>query len=89
MAVDLVSGFVECLLLVLAIAAVSGGRRMYLVAVGGLGSLLYARAADGFISYNLHLGLAVAGLLVAGATVVADLLFEVVPEGELEAEPPV
>ena len=88
-AVDLLSGFVECLLLVVAIAATRGGRRLYLVAVVGLATLLYARVADGFIANNLRLGLTIVGLLVAGLTVLADLLFEVVPEGGLEAEPPV
>ena len=88
-AVALGSGFVECLLLVLAIAAARAGQRLYLIAVGGLAALLYARVADGFIPDDLRLGLAAAGLLVAGATVLADLLFEAVPQGELEAGPPV
>ena len=88
-AIDLGSGFLECLLLVMAFAAVRGGRRIYLVAAVGLAALLYARMADGFIPNNLRLGLAAGGLVVAGVTVLADLLFEVVPEAELEAEPPV
>jgi len=88
-ALDLLSGFVECVLLVLAVAAAIGGRRVYVVAVVGLAVLLYARVADGFIANNLRVGLTVVGLLVAGLTVLADLLFEVVPEGGMEAGPPV
>lgn len=88
-AIDLVSGFAESLLLVMALAAVGAGRRMYLAAVAGLGLLLYARIADGFIPDSVRLGLTVAGLVVAGLTVVADILFEVVPEGEPEPGPPV
>ncbi|GAC1335950.1 MAG: hypothetical protein NVSMB17_19380 [Candidatus Dormibacteria bacterium] len=88
-AIDLASGFVECLLLVLALAAVQAGRRLYWVAVAALVVLLYARVADGFIPDGARLALTVVGLLVAAATVVGDLLFEVVPDGGSGARPPV
>jgi len=88
-AIDLLSGFVECLLLVLAIGAVRSGRRLYWIALVALAVLLYARVADGFIPDRARLALTVAGLLVAAATVVGDLLFEVVPDGRSEVGPPV
>jgi len=88
-AIDLVSGFVECLLMVLAMAAVRSGRRLYWIAIASLAALLYARVADGFIADGARLALIVGGLLVAAATVVGDLLFEVVPDGGSEVGPPV
>ena len=79
-AVTLASGFVECLFLVLAIAATRNGRRIYAGAVLGMAVVLYARMADGFIDPTAAVVLVVAGLVLTGLTVVADLLFEVVDE---------
>ena len=84
-AVDLLSGIVECLLLVLALDAARRGRRLYWAAVAGMALVLYARMADGFIGITTIL--TVMGLLLAGLTVVADLLFEVVEDTETEADP--
>ena len=97
-AVSLVSGFVECLLLVAAFDAARRARPIYWAAFAGLAVVLYARVSDGILPGSLQLGgatltatglLTVAGLVLAGLTVLADLLFEVVPEGEPEAGPPV
>lgn len=85
-ALTLTSGFVECLFLALAVDAVRRGRRLYAAAVLGMTLVLYGRMADGFISNTAEVVVIVAGLALAGVTVVADLLFEVVPEA---AEEPV
>ena len=80
-ALTLTSGFVECLFLALAVDAVRRGRRLYVAAVLGLALVLYGRMADGFISNTTEVVVIVVGLVLAGITVVADLLFEVVQEG--------
>ena len=79
-ALTLASGFLECLLLALAIDAVRRGRRVYAGAVLGLAMVLYGRMADGFISNTAQRLVIVAGLVLAGLTVGADMLFEVVQE---------
>lgn len=76
----LASGFLECLLLVLAIDAVRRGRRIYAGAIVGLALVLYGRMADGFINNTAQRLVIVAGLVLAGLTVGADMLFEVVQE---------
>jgi hypothetical protein len=86
-ALTLASGFLECLLLALAIDAVRRGRRMYAGAVLGLAMLLYGRMADGFISSTAQRLVVVAGLVLAGLTVGADMLFEVVQEPGHEPAP--
>ena len=78
-ALTLASGFIECLFLALAIDAVRGGRRVYAGAVLGLAMVLYGRMADGFISTTAAVVVVVAGLVLTGLTVAADLLFEVTP----------
>jgi hypothetical protein len=88
-AATLASGFIECLLLVLAIDAVRRGRRLYLAAVLGLAVVLYARMADGFISSTTEVVLVILGLVAAGLTVVADMLFEVVEDPGPEPGPSV
>ena len=80
-ALTLASGFVECLFLALAVDAVRRGRSMYAAAALGMALVLYGRMADGFISNTAEVIMIVAGLVLAGVTVVADLLFEVVQEG--------
>ena len=89
-AITLASGFFECLFLVLAIDAVRRGRQVYTGAVLGLAMVLYGRMADGFISNTAQRLVIVAGLLLAGLTVAADVLFEVVQEPGPESahEPP-
>jgi hypothetical protein len=86
-ALTLASGFLECLLLALAIDAVRRGRRMYAGAVLGLAMLLYGRMADGFISSTAQRLVVVGGLVLAGLTVGADMLFEVVQEPGHEPAP--
>ena len=88
-ALTLASAFIECLFLVLAIEAVRRGRRIYVGAVVGVVMVLYGRMADGFIGNTPAVVLVVAGLVLAGLTVVADLLFEVVPEDGAEVGPSV
>lgn len=91
MAVDLVSGFMECLMLVLAFDAARRGRRLYWVACGGLALVLYSRMASGLLPGSMAIAslqvtttasLALLGLAVAALTVLVDLLFEVVEEPE-------
>jgi hypothetical protein len=88
-AIDLVSGYVECLLLLLAFAAARRGRRLYWVAFAGLALVLYSRMVSGLLPGDLAIlslrvtttaFLAVLGLAVAALTVLVDLLFEVVDE---------
>ena len=88
-AITLASGFIECLFLALAVGAVRGGRRIYAGAVLGLAMVLYARMADGFITTTTEVVVVVAGLVLTGLTVVADLLFEVVEEPGEETPPSV
>jgi hypothetical protein len=97
-AIDLLSGYVECLLLVLAFEAARRARPIYWAAVAGSALVLYARMAQGILPGALGLGplnlsasalLTLAGLTLAVLVVLADLLFEVVPEAEAEARPPV
>ncbi|MFN2462844.1 MAG: hypothetical protein ABR573_02945 [Candidatus Dormibacteria bacterium] len=88
-AIALASGFVESLLLVLAVQAVRSGRRLYAVAIAGMALLIYARVADGFIPDTTRLVMSAVGLVVAGLTVAADVLFEVAPQDGSKAEPPV
>jgi hypothetical protein len=97
-AVDLLSGFVECLLLVLALHAVRRGRALYWVAAVGMALVLYGRVAAGFLVGDLSLlslritataFLTLIGLAVAALTVLADLLFEVVEDPEQRPRPSV
>lgn len=89
--VDLLSGFVECLLLILAVDAGRRGRSLYWVAALGILLVLYGRMAAGFLVGEISLlslritptaFLTIIGLAVAALTVVADLLFEVVEDPE-------
>jgi len=73
---SIVTGYLECLLLVLAVDAVRRGRRVYLGAVGGLSLTLYARMAEGFIDPSLDGLLRGAGLVFAAAVLAFDLVFE-------------
>ena len=86
-ALTLASGFLECLLLALAIDAVRRGRRIYAGAALGLAMVLYGRMADGFIGNTAQRLVVVAGLVLAGLTVGADMLFEVVQEPGHEPAP--
>ncbi|MGI8609997.1 MAG: hypothetical protein ACR2MY_12360 [Candidatus Dormibacteria bacterium] len=81
-ALTLASGFIECLFLALAIDSFRRGRWIYVGAMFGMGLVLYGRMADGFITSSAEVVVIVVGLVLAGLTVVADLLFEVVPEAE-------
>jgi hypothetical protein len=83
-ALQLATGFVECLLLVLALDAVRSGRRIYIVAAVGLGAVLLARMADGFIPGVVVWALRLSGLALAGLILAIDLLLEevVVEEDE-------
>jgi hypothetical protein len=84
-AVQLTTGFVECLLLVLALDAVRSGRRLYIVAAVGLGAVLLARMADGFMPGVVIALLRLGGLALAGIILAIDLLFEeVVVEEDTE-----
>ncbi|HEV1996771.1 MAG TPA: hypothetical protein VGR61_01385 [Candidatus Dormibacteraeota bacterium] len=88
-ALTLASGFIECLLLALAVDAVRRGRRLYAAAVLGMSLVLYGRMADGFISNTAAVAVIAVGLVLAGLTVGADLLFEVVAEaGDEPGEKP-
>jgi hypothetical protein len=72
----ILSGYIECLLLVLAVDAVRRGRRVYLGAVAGMVLTLYARTADGFIDAGLDGTLRATGLVFAAAVLAFDLVFE-------------
>jgi hypothetical protein len=88
-ALDLATGYLECLMLILAVDAVRRGRRLYILAVVGLAMVFYGRMAHGIISSGLDLAVTAAGLVLAGLTVLADILFEVVEEPEAGVTPPV
>jgi uncharacterized membrane protein len=88
-ALDLASGFVECLLLVLSVEVARRGRVIYWGAVVGMVLVLYGRMADGILVAAVTIGsvrisvaalLAVTGLVLAALTVLADLMFEIVDE---------
>jgi hypothetical protein len=68
--------FVECLLLVLAIDAAQRGKRIYVIAAAGLGAVLLAGLADGFMVPAEVLVLRLGGLALAGVILAIDLLFE-------------
>ena len=71
----IITTFVYCLLLAAAIAAVSRGRRLYVVVAVGLALALYARMAVGFIDPSLDTIFTASGLLVAAVVVAFDLVF--------------
>jgi hypothetical protein len=73
---SIVTGYLECLLLVLAVDAVRRGRRVYGGAVAGLALALYARAANGFIEPSLDTLFRAVGLVFAAAVLAFDLVFE-------------
>jgi hypothetical protein len=73
---SLVTGFVECLLLLLAVDAVRSGRRIYAIASVGLSVTIYARMAEGFIDPAADTLLKAAGLVVAALVLAFDLVFE-------------
>jgi hypothetical protein len=73
---SIITGYAECLLLVLAVDSVRRGRRVYLGAVGGLALAIYARTAEGFIDPTLDSVLRGAGLVFAAAVLAFDLVFE-------------
>jgi hypothetical protein len=96
--IDLVSGFIECLMLVLAVDAARRGRPVYWAAVVGMGLVLYARMASGFLVGEMSLTslritppafLTIVGLAIAALTVLFDLLFETVTESEEAPKPSV
>jgi hypothetical protein len=72
----ILSGFLECLALVLAVSAFSHGRRLYGFAVFGLGIALVARLADGFMSPGPDVFLKVLGYGLAALALLVDILFE-------------
>jgi hypothetical protein len=97
-ALQLVSGFIECVCLVLALEAARRGRVVYWGAVGGLALVLYGRMSDGFLAGAVTLGplhltpsslLTVVGLVIAALTVLVDLMFEIVDEPQEAAGPSV
>jgi uncharacterized membrane protein len=97
-ALQLVSGLVECVCLVLAVEAARAGRVIYWGAVAGLALVLYARMADGYLAGAVTLGplhltpsslLTVVGLVIAALTVLGDLMFEIVDEPQEAAGPSV
>jgi hypothetical protein len=73
---SIITGYAECLLLVLAIDSVRRGRRVYLGAVGGLVLAIYARTAEGFIDPSLDSLFRGVGLVFAAAVLAFDLVFE-------------
>jgi hypothetical protein len=73
---SIVTGYLECLLAVLAFDAARRGRRVYLGAVAGLALALYARTAEGFIDPSLDSLLRGVGLVFAAAVLAFDLVFE-------------
>jgi hypothetical protein len=88
-AIDLVSGYVECLMLLLAFNAARQGRRLYWGVFAGLALVLYSRMAGGLLTGDMAIlslrftttaFLAVVGLMMAALTVLVDLLFEVADE---------
>jgi hypothetical protein len=70
------TGYLECLLLVLAVDAVRRGHRVYLGAVAGLAVTLYARMAEGFIDPSVDSLLRSVGLVFAAAVLAFDVVFE-------------
>ncbi|HXA42471.1 MAG TPA: hypothetical protein VNV65_06090 [Candidatus Solibacter sp.] len=77
---SLVTDFVEFLILAAAVEAVRRGRRIYAVAVFGLGLFIYTRVADGFLDPGADNLLKALGLLLAAGVVVFDAVFETGPE---------
>ena len=73
---SLVTGYFECLLLVLAVDAVRRGRRLYAIASVGLSVTIYARLAEGFIDPAADTLLKAAGLVLAALVLAFDLVFE-------------
>jgi hypothetical protein len=73
---SLVTGYAECLLLVLAVDAVRRGRRLYAIASVGLSVTIYARLAEGFIDPAVDTLLKAAGLVLAALVLAFDLVFE-------------
>jgi hypothetical protein len=73
---SLLTGFFECLLLVLAVDAVRGGRRIFAIASVGLSVTIYARLAEGFIDPAVDTLLKAAGLVLAALVLAFDLVFE-------------
>jgi uncharacterized membrane protein len=97
-ALHLVSGFVECLCVVLAFDAVRHGRTLYWGAVAGLVVVLYGRVTEGLLLGAVSIGpfnlttaalLTLVGLVMAGLTVVLDLMFEIAEEPREETKPSV
>jgi hypothetical protein len=80
----LVSAFLECLFLVLALDAVRRGRRLYIAAAVGLGLALLGRMSEGFTDPTAVSLMKIGGLLLAGLTLALDLFFEETPMEEEE-----
>jgi hypothetical protein len=76
---SLVTDFVECLILAAAIEAFRRGRRIYALAVIGLGLFIYTRVADGFLDPGADNLFKALGLLLAAGVVVFDAVFETTP----------
>jgi hypothetical protein len=83
----IVSGLVECLLLVGFLDAAMRGKRIYGVAAFGMAAVLVARMAEGYMEAIPNTVMRVGGLLLAGAVVFIDLITEVVEDTPAEAEP--
>ena len=73
---SIVTGYLECLLLVLAVDAARRSRRVYVGAVAGLALVLYARTAEGFIEPSLDSLFKGVGFVFAAAVLAFDLVFE-------------
>jgi hypothetical protein len=75
----IISTFFYCLLLAAAIETLRRGRRMYLLVVAGLATVLYGRMAFGFIDASVDTLVTASGLVLAAVVVAFDLVFEANP----------
>lgn len=73
---SILTTFIECLVVVIALDVFGRGRRVYLAVVIGVGLALYAQIANGVIDATLDSLLRAAGLVLAAVVLVFDLVFE-------------
>jgi hypothetical protein len=85
--VTVISGFLECLFLILALDAVRQAHRIYALAVLGLSATLVGRMAEGFMPSGPDTILKIGGLVLAGLVLTLDIVTEEVEITEEKSGP--